>query len=84
MGYRKLQGKMNTIIFKRSLRKIFYFIILCFVSPVIIMQAFKNKENILFFPVLLFGIFLSSIAILIGFMGINQLVKSMIGKTKKD
>tara|TARA_B100000965_G_scaffold340668_1_gene309072 strand:+ start:125 stop:352 length:228 start_codon:yes stop_codon:yes gene_type:complete len=75
---------MNTIIFKKSLRKIFYFIILCFVSPVIIMQAFKNKENILFFPVLLFGIFLSSIAILIGFMGINQLVKSMIGKTKKD
>ena len=48
------------------------------------MQAFKNKENILFFPVLLFGIFLSSITILIGFMGINQLVKSMIGKTKKD
>ncbi len=84
MGYRKSQGKMNTIIFKKSLRKIFYFIILCFVSPVIIMQAFKNKENILFFPVLLFGIFLSSIAILIGFMGINQLVKSMIGKTKKD
>ena len=84
MGYRKSQGKMHTIIFKKSLRKIFYFIILCFVSPVIIMQAFKNKENILFFPVLLFGIFLSSIAILIGFMGINQLVKSMIGKTKKD
>ena len=75
---------MNIILFKRSLRKIFYFVILCFISPVIIMQAFKNKENILFFPVLLFGIFLSSIAILIGFMGINQLVKSMIGKTKKD
>tara|TARA_X000000368_G_C22965746_1_gene683078 strand:+ start:586 stop:813 length:228 start_codon:yes stop_codon:yes gene_type:complete len=75
---------MNTILFKKSLRKILYFIILCFVSPVIIMQAFKNKENILFFPVLLFGIFLSSIALLIGFMGINQLVKSMIGKTKKD
>ena len=75
---------MNNTLFKKSLRKIFYFIILCFVSPVIIMQAFKNKENILFFPVLLFGIFLSSIALLIGFMGINQLVKSMIGKTKKD
>tara|TARA_Y100000748_G_scaffold213509_1_gene179051 strand:+ start:136 stop:363 length:228 start_codon:yes stop_codon:yes gene_type:complete len=75
---------MNTILFKKSLRKILYFVILCFVSPVIIMQAFKNKENILFFPVLLFGIFLSSIALLIGFMGINQLVKSMIGKTKKD
>ena len=75
---------MNINLFKRSLKKIFYFIVLCFVSPIIIMQAFKNKENILFFPVLLFGIFLSSIAILIGFMGINQLVKSMIGKTKKD
>jgi len=48
------------------------------------MQAFKNKENILFFPVLLFGIFLSSVAVLIGFMGINQLVKSLIGKIKKD
>tara|TARA_A100001234_G_scaffold219522_1_gene230497 strand:+ start:494 stop:673 length:180 start_codon:yes stop_codon:yes gene_type:complete len=58
--------------------------ILCFVSPVIIMQAFKNQENVLFFPVLLFGIFLSSTAIIIGFMGINQLVKSLFGKIKKD
>ena len=48
------------------------------------MQAFKNKENILFFPVLLFGILLSSIAVIMGFIGINQLVKSLIGKMKKD
>ena len=75
---------MNTNLFKKSLRKIFYFIILCFVSPVIIMQAFNNQENVLFFPVLLFGILLSSTAIIIGFMGINQLVKSLFGKIKKD
>ena len=75
---------MNTNLFKKSLRKIFYFMSLCFVSPVIIMQAFKNQENVLFFPVLLFGIFLSSTAIIIGFMGINQLVKSLFGKIKKD
>jgi len=75
---------MNTNLFKKSLRKIFYFIILCFVSPVIIMQAFNNQKNVLFFPVLLFGIFLSSTAIIIGFMGINQLVKSLFGKIKKD
>lgn len=75
---------MNINLFKKSLRKIFYFMILCFVSPVIIMQAFKNQENVLFFPVLLFGIFLSSTAIIIGFMGINQLVKSLFGKIKKD
>ncbi len=75
---------MNIKLFKRSLRKILYFIILCFVSPVIIMQAFKNKENVLFFPVLLFGILLSSIAVGIGLIGINQLVKSLIGKINKD
>ena len=75
---------MNTNLFKKSLRKIFYFMILCFVSPVIIMQAFNNQENVLFFPVLLFGIFLSSTAIIIGFMGVNQLVKSLFGKIKKD
>ena len=75
---------MNTNLFKKSLRKIFYFMILCFVSPVIIMQAFNNQENVLFFPVLLFGILLSSTAIIIGFMGINQLVKSLFGKIKKD
>ena len=75
---------MNIILFKTSLRKIFYFVILCFISPVIIMQAFKNKENILFFPVLLFGIFLSSVAVIMGFIGVNQLVKSLIGKIKKD
>ena len=75
---------MNIKLFKKSLRKILYFIILCFVSPVIIMQAFKNKENVLFFPVLLFGILLSSIAVGIGLIGINQLVKSLIGKLNKD
>ncbi len=75
---------MNIKLFKKSLRKILYFIILCFVSPVIIMQAFKNKENVLFFPVLLFGILLSSIAVGIGLVGINQLVKSLIGKINKD
>ena len=48
------------------------------------MQAFNNQENVLFLPVLLFGIFLSSTAIIIGFMGINQLVKSLFGKIKKD
>ena len=48
------------------------------------MQAFKNKENVLFFPVLLFGVFLSSIAVAIGYIGINELVKSLIGKVKKD
>tara|TARA_Y100000768_G_scaffold357646_1_gene312841 strand:+ start:431 stop:658 length:228 start_codon:yes stop_codon:yes gene_type:complete len=75
---------MNITLFKKSLRKIFYFIILCFFSPIIIMQAFKNKENVLFFPVLLFGVFLSSIALAIGYIGINELVKSLIGKVKKD
>ena len=75
---------MNIKLFKKSLRKILYFIILCFVSPVIIMQAFKNKENVLFFPVLLFVIFLSSVAVIMGFIGVNQLVKSLIGKIKKD
>ena len=75
---------MNIKLFKKSLRKILYFIILCFVSPVIIMQAFKNRENVLFFPVLLFGILLSSIAVGIGLIGINQLVKSLIGKINKD
>ena len=75
---------MNIILFKKSLGKIFYFIVLCFVSPVIIMQAFKNNENVLFFPVLLFGIFLASIAVYMGFIGINLMVKSMIGKIKKD
>jgi len=75
---------MNITLFKKSLRKIFYFIILCFFSPIIIMQAFKNKENVLFFPVLLFGVFLSSIAVVIGYIGINELVKSLIGKVKKD
>ena len=75
---------MNIKLFKKSLGKIFYFIVLCFVSPVIIMQAFKNNENVLFFPVLLLGIFLSSIAVYMGFIGINLMVKSMIGKIKKD
>ena len=75
---------MNNTLFKKSLRKIFYFIVLCFVSPIVIMQAFKNQENILFFPVLLLGVFLSSIAVAMGFIGVNQLVKSLIGKIKKD
>lgn len=73
---------MNTKKLKRGLLKIGTFIILCFVAPVIVYQAFKNKEHPFFWPVLTLGISLCISAIIYGFWAIKILINALLGDKK--
>jgi predicted membrane channel-forming protein YqfA (hemolysin III family) len=73
---------VNTKKLKRGLLKIGTFIIICFVAPVIVHQAFKNQEHPFFWPVLALGISLSISAIIYGFWAIKILINALLGDKK--
>lgn len=73
---------MNTEKLKKGLFKMVIFIILCFISPVIVYQAFKNQNHPLFWIVLLIGISLSITAIVYGFWAIRILLNGLLGEKK--
>ncbi len=58
------------------------FILLCFTAPVVVYQAFKNQEHPLFWPVLIVGFLLISLAVIYGFWGIKTLSKALLGEKK--
>lgn len=54
-----------------------------FTAPTILYQAFKNQDNILFWPVLVLGILLAIYAIYLGFKSVNLVMEAVFGKKKK-
>jgi hypothetical protein len=50
---------------------------LFFIGPVVIHSSFKNQKHFMFFPVLGMGIILCLLAMLLMFMGIRTIVKSL-------
>jgi protein-S-isoprenylcysteine O-methyltransferase Ste14 len=73
---------VNTEKLKKGLLKMGTFILLCFISPVVIYQAFKNQDHPLFWIVLLIGICFSITAILYGFWAIRTLLNGLLGEKK--
>ncbi|MCW5517292.1 DUF6095 family protein [Muriicola sp. Z0-33] len=55
-------------------------ILLMFLAPGLIYQAFKNQDNPLFWPVLILGIIFAIGAISLGFYGIKVLMDAFFGK----
>ncbi|MBT8183739.1 MAG: hypothetical protein KJN76_02775 [Eudoraea sp.] len=55
-------------------------VLLMFLAPGLIYQAFKNHENPLFWPVLILGLILAVGAIALGFYGIKVLMDAFFGK----
>jgi uncharacterized membrane protein HdeD (DUF308 family) len=48
----------------------------------VVYQAFKNQEHPLFWPVLIVGFLLISLAVIYGFWGIKTLSKALLGEKK--
>ncbi|MDG1263674.1 MAG: DUF6095 family protein [Flavobacteriaceae bacterium] len=67
----------------QGFKKVFWGIGICFVAPVIIMQAFKNEGHTMYWPVLTVGLILLFLAITFGFIGISTLVGGLLGEKKK-
>tara|TARA_B100000941_G_scaffold289637_1_gene269453 strand:- start:416 stop:649 length:234 start_codon:yes stop_codon:yes gene_type:complete len=73
---------VNTEKLKKGLFKIGIFILLCFISPIIVYQAFKNQDHHFFYIVLVIGIGLCITTIFYGFWAIKILIIGMLGEKK--
>ena len=60
------------------------FIVLCFISPVVVFQAFKNQDHPFFWVVLLVGIALCITAIVYGFWALRTLLNGLLGEKKTN
>ena len=67
----------------KGIRFLTYTVLLMFLAPVVVWQAFKNQEHALYIPVLVVGCILGIAAIVMGFVSIKTIVDSLFGKKKK-
>ncbi|MEC7173449.1 MAG: DUF6095 family protein [Bacteroidota bacterium] len=73
---------MNSKKLKKGLLKMGTFILLCFIAPVLVYQAFKNQGHPFYWPVLSLGIGLCITAIIYGFWAIKILLNSLLWDKK--
>jgi hypothetical protein len=74
---------MDKIALQQGLKRVMYAIVLAFIGPFVIMQAFKNEGHPWYWPVLIVGLLLSSGSIGLGFLGIGKLTSAFLGKKRK-
>ena len=73
----------NKDVLAKGIKYLGYTVLLMFLAPTVLYQAFKNQENTLFIPVLIVGGLLAIGAIVLAFKGVNTIMKSMFGDKKK-
>ena len=73
---------MNKSKFIKGLKKLAFSIIFAIVGPFIIQQAFQNKEHQFYIYVLTLGVVIACFSITLGFLGISNLVNSLLGDSK--
>jgi len=61
----------------KGLQQLGYTIILFFLGPFVLNQAFKNQEHSLYIPVLIVGLLLAGFAIYMGFKGIRTVMRAI-------
>ncbi|PKA96646.1 hypothetical protein B0O79_0284 [Flavobacteriaceae bacterium MAR_2009_75] len=66
----------------KGIKFLAYTVALMFMAPFVIYQAFKNQENILYWPVLVLGLILGVGAIAMGFYSIKVILDSLFGSKK--
>lgn len=73
---------MNRIKFINGLKKISLAIVFAFTGPFIIHQAFQNKNHEFYIYVLTLGLLVAGFSIVLGFLGISNLVNSLLNGQK--
>ncbi|MEX0288991.1 MAG: DUF6095 family protein [Flavobacteriaceae bacterium] len=68
----------------KGVKYLAFTVILMFLAPGTVYQAFKNQENPLFWPVLIIGFILALGAISLGFYSIKILMEAFFGKKKSS
>ena len=70
----------NRELLGKGVQKIAIAFILMFLGPVLIHNAFQNKEHFLYYPVLSVGLLVAGFAIFMGFQGIKTMMDAFFGK----
>ena len=73
---------MSKIKFLKGLKKMSLAIIFAFVGPFIIHQALQNKNHEFYIYVLILGLSIAGFSIAFGFIGISNLVDSLLNDQK--
>ena len=75
--------KLNKTKFLKGLKKISLAIVFAFIGPFIIHQALQNKNHEFYMYVLTIGLTLAGFSIAFGFIGVSNLVDSLLKQKKK-
>ena len=73
---------MNKTKFLKGLKKISLAIVFAFIGPFIIHQALQNKNHEFYMYVLSIGLTLAGFSIAFGFIGVSNLVDSLLNRQK--
>ena len=63
----------------KGIKKLALTVLLMFLAPIVIWQAFKNEDHPFYWPVLIIGLFLAIYAVHMGFKGIHTIVDALFG-----
>ncbi len=74
--------RTDRVLLIKGLRYLTYTVILMFLAPIVVWQAFKNQDHAFYIPVLVVGCLLGVAAIAMGFVSIKTIVDSLFGKKK--
>jgi len=74
--------RTDKTILVKGLKQLAYTVMLMFLAPVVIWQAFKNEGHPFYWPVLIIGIILGICAVGMGFRGIGTIMNALFGKKK--
>lgn len=72
--------RTNKELLLKGLKFLGYTVVLMFIAPIVLYQAFKNQEHPFYIPVLILGVILAVAAIGMGFYSIKTVVDSLFGK----
>ena len=73
---------MNKTKFLKGLKKISLAIVFAFIGPFIIHQALQNKNHEFYMYVLTIGLTFAGFSIAFGFIGVSNLVDSLLNRQK--
>lgn len=72
--------KTDKDLLAKGIKSFLYTIGAMFLAPTVIYQAFKNQENVLYWPVLIVGLLLAVLAIYLGFRSVKIVIDAVFGK----
>lgn len=73
--------RTNKILLAKGVKRIAIAVLFMFISPVILHSAFQNKGHTLYIPIVIIGAIGAVFAIIMAFLGLNTILKSMFDKT---